>query len=73
MGAKFLSGADDERTCAPPMKLTDPSPVLDKNCALKGPEFYPVPGLVLHWINISLRWKRTDMLSTIALKKGLKR
>ena len=67
-GRPILSSAGAGRNCARPMRLPDPSPVLDKNRASMGPEFYPVLGLgsgerllwhfqtaILYWINFSLR------------------
>ena len=57
-----------ERHCALPVRLPDPSAVLDKNRALMGPEFvsstetgvwrkalahFQTP--ILHWINFNLR------------------
>ena len=38
MGDRFLSVAGAGGNCACPMRLPDPSPVLDKNCAPMGPE-----------------------------------
>ena len=69
MGDRFLSSAGTGGNCARPTRLPDPNPVLDKNHAPMGPEFYPVLELgsgerllwhfqtpVLHWIHFSLRF-----------------
>ena len=45
MGDQFLSIAGAGGNCARPMRLPNPSPVLDKNHAPKGPEIYPLLGL----------------------------
>ena len=45
MGDRFLSSAGAGGNCARPVRLPDPSPVLDKNRAPMGPEIYPVLGL----------------------------
>ena len=39
MGDRLFSSAGTERTCTFPMRLPDPSPILDKNCVPMGPEF----------------------------------
>ena len=38
MGDRFLSSAGAGGNCVRPMRLPNPSPVLDKNCAPMGPE-----------------------------------
>ena len=68
MGDRFLSSAGAGGNCARPMRLPDPSPVLDKNRAPMGPEILSSVGAgvwwrllwhcktpVLYWINFSLR------------------
>ena len=67
---RFLSSAGAGGNCARPMRLPDPSPVLDKNRAPMGPEILSSTGAgsgerllwhfqtpVLYWINFSLRSK----------------
>ena len=44
MGDQFLSSAGTGGNCACPMRLPDPSPVLDKNCAPIGPEILSSTG-----------------------------
>ena len=44
MGDRFLSSAGAGGNCARPMRLPDPSPVLDKNCAPMGPEILSSTG-----------------------------
>ena len=41
LGDLFLSSAG-AGNCARPMRLPDPSPVLDKHCAPMGPSVFPV-------------------------------
>ena len=44
LGDQFLSSAGTERNCSSPMRLPDPSPVLDKNRAPMGPEIISSTG-----------------------------
>ena len=44
MGDRFLSSAGAGGNCARPMRLPDPSPVLDKNRAPMGPEILSSTG-----------------------------
>ena len=44
LGDRFLSSAGAGGNCARPMRLPDPSPVLDKNDAPMGPEFLSSTG-----------------------------
>ena len=44
MGDRFLSTAGAGGNCARPMRLPDPSPVLDKNRAPMGPEILSSTG-----------------------------
>ena len=44
LGDRFLSSAGAGGVCARPMRLPDPSPVLDKNCAPMGPEILSSTG-----------------------------
>ena len=44
LGDRFLSSAGAGGNCARPMRLPDPSPVLDKNCAPMGPEILSSTG-----------------------------
>ena len=44
MGDRFLSSAGAGGNCARPMRLPDPSPVLDKNRAPTGPEILSSTG-----------------------------
>ena len=44
MGDRFLSSAGAGGNCACPMRLPDPSPVLDKNRAPMGPEILSSTG-----------------------------
>ena len=44
MGDRFLSSAGAGGNCARSMRLPDPSPVLDKNCAPMGPEILSSAG-----------------------------
>ena len=44
MGDRFLSSAGTGKNCARPMRLPDPSPVLDKNRAPMGPEILSSTG-----------------------------
>ena len=44
MGDRFLSSAGAGWNCARPMRLPDPSPVLDKNRAPMGPEILSSTG-----------------------------
>ena len=69
VGDRFLSSAGAGGNCARPMRLPDPSPVLDKNRAPMSPEILSGTGWlgsgekllchfqtpVLYWINFSLR------------------
>ena len=68
MGDRFLSSAGAGGNCARPMRLPDPSPVLDKNRAPMGPGILSSTGAgvwrrllwhfrtpVLYWMNFSLR------------------
>ena len=70
VGDRFLSSAGAGENCVRPMRLPDPSPVLDKNCAHMGPEIlsstkagvwrrapmaFSAP--FLYWINFSLRFR----------------
>ena len=74
MGGRLLSSAGAGGSCARPMRLPDPSPVLDKNSAPMAPGILSVLGLgsgerllwhfqtpVLYWINFSLRIKTLTM------------
>ena len=75
MGDRFLSSAGAGGSCARPMRLPDPSPVLDKIMHPWVQKFYPVLGLgsgekllwhfqtpVLYWINFGLRFWRSGMV-----------
>ena len=42
LGNRFISGA--EKHCALPMRVPNPSPALDKNCAPMGPEILSSTG-----------------------------
>ena len=44
LGDRFLSSAGAGGNCARPMRLSDPSPVLDKNRAAMGPEILSSTG-----------------------------
>ena len=68
LGDRFLSSTGTGKNCALSMRLSNPSPVLDKNRAPMVQEFYTGLGLgsggrllrhfqtpVLYWINFSLR------------------
>ena len=44
MGDRFLSSAGTGGNCVRSMRLPDPSPVLDKNCAPMGPEILSSTG-----------------------------
>ena len=44
MGDQFLSSAGTGRNCVLSMKVPNPSPVLDKNCAPMGPEILSSTG-----------------------------
>ena len=46
LGDRFLSSAGAGGNCARPMRLPDPSPVLDKNRAPMGPEIWSSTGLL---------------------------
>ena len=45
MGHRFLSSTGTGQNCALPMKVPNPSPVMDKNRALMGPEMLSRTGL----------------------------
>ena len=75
VGDRFLSSAGAGGKCVLSMRVPNPSPALDKNCAPPWVQkFYPVLGLgsgerllwhfqtpVLYWINFNLRnWEPSD-------------
>ena len=53
LGDRLLSSAGAGENCARPMRLPDPSPVLDKNRAPMGPEILPSTGAGL--------WRKAPM------------
>ena len=53
MGDRFLSSAGAGGNCARPMRLPDPSPVLDKNRAPMGPEILSSTGAAV--------WRKAPM------------
>ena len=53
LGDRFLSSAGAEKTCALPMRLPNPSPVLDKNRAPMGPDILSSTGAAVRVARLS--------------------